>query len=100
MSIPATNWKNKAGTANRSCSCSTWKNHWMRCTKKSWPAKCSVQSCNNTATLGGHVFHPQVTGERIVPMCDSCNKLSGEFTLKGETSVPSANKAITCEKPA
>ncbi len=45
--------------------------------------------------LGAHVYHPDVKGERIVPMCDSCNKVSDKFNLKGGTMIPSANKT-TC----
>lgn len=67
--------------------------------KKPWPATCSVKDCSSTPTLGAHVANTSVSGERIVPMCDSCNKLSNTFTLKGNVTVPSANKSETCEKP-
>ena len=96
MSIPATSWSNKGGTAERACKCGTWKQHWINFAKKSWPPRCSVKGCFNEPTLGAHVINPSVTGERIVPMCDSCNRLSGTFTLKNNVSVPSANRAQTC----
>lgn len=98
MNIPATGWSNKGGTVDRGCVCGTWKQHWINLTKKSWPTVCSVGKCSAKPTLGGHVINPNVTGERIVPLCDSCNKLGGKFELKDGTSVPSANKAETCEK--
>lgn len=98
MTIPATGWTNKSGTSDRSCVCGTWKQHWITFSKKSWPDQCSVSTCSSKPTLGGHVINKDVTGERIVPLCDSCNKLSGTFTLKASVSVPSANKAETCEK--
>lgn len=97
MSIPATGWKNKVGTVDRGCKCGTWKNHWANFAKKPWPETCSVKDCSSAPTLGAHVINPVVDGERIVPMCDSCNKFSEPFTLKGSISVPSANKSKTCE---
>ena len=100
MSIPTTGWSNKGGTAERACVCGTWKQHWINLTKKQWPSTCSVEKCLSAATLGGHVINPCVDGERIVPLCDSCNKVGGTFTLKDGTSVPSANKSQTCEKKA
>ena len=96
MSIPATGWKNKNGTANRSCNCGTWKQHWIKFAKKIWPAVCSVQGCASSPTLGAHVINTSVVGERIVPMCNSCNGLSTTFTLKGKVTLPSANISDTC----
>jgi hypothetical protein len=96
MSIPTTGWKNKNGTANRSCNCGTWKQHWINYAKKSWPTSCSVKGCSTVPSLGAHVINANATGERIVPMCDSCNGLSGTFTLKEKITVPSANTSETC----
>lgn len=99
MTIPSAGWKNKAGTAGRACNCGSWKSHWIKYAKKPWPQTCSVSGCESAPTVGAHVINPGVTGERIVPMCDSCNKLSGSITLKFSISVPSANQAETCGKP-
>ncbi len=96
MSITANGWSNKSGTADRSCNCGTWKQHWINYAKKPWPASCSVDGCSNQPTLGAHIQNPNVDGERIVPMCDSCNGLSGTFNLKGGITLPSANKSKTC----
>lgn len=96
MSISEFGWYNKVGTAERFCSCGSWKQHWIKYAKKNWPNSCSVSGCNNAPILGAHVANPQVDGERIVPMCDECNKLSGTFTLKVGTVVPSANQSSTC----
>ena len=98
MSITAENWKNKKGTSNRSCNCGSWKQHWINQSSKSWPDKCSVKGCSNDATLGAHVINASVSGERIIPACDSCNKLDDEFDLKGGVTVVSANKLETCEE--
>jgi len=96
MSITASGWSNKKGTADRSCNCGTWKDHWIKYSGKTWPMSCSVNGCSNSATLGAHVWNPAVTGEKIVPMCASCNGLTGSFDLKGGITLESANKSETC----
>ena len=98
MGITADGWKNKKGTSNRSCKCGTWKQHWINNSLEPWPDKCSIKNCNNSATLGAHIINSKVEGEKIVPACDSCNKLSGEFSLKGGITLVSANKLKTCEQ--
>ncbi len=95
---PCTGWKNKVGTGNRSCICGSWKNHWIKFSGKAWPSKCSIANCSNSPTIGAHVYHSNVSGEKIVPMCDSCNKLSGEFTLRNGTTLVPANQSETCGK--
>ena len=96
MSVTAYGWKNKKGTGGRSCKCGSWKNHWINNTGKSWQSTCSIAGCNNPATLGAHIINSSVSGEKIVPACDSCNKLDGEFNLKGGVTLVSANKQETC----
>lgn len=98
MSITATGWKNKGGTANRSCACGSWKKHWINNTSKSWPSSCSVKGCSDTATDGAHVINSNVTGERIVPTCSPCNQSTLSFDLKGGVTLVSANKSETCDK--
>lgn len=97
MDITATGWKNKGGTAVRSCNCGSWAQHWVNFAHETWPVTCSVSRCNNRATLGAHIINPSVIGEKIVPMCASCNGLAGSFSLKGGITLPSANTAETCE---
>lgn len=100
MNITATGWKNKKGTSVRSCNCSSWKKHWLNYSGKSWPNKCSVEGCDNSATLGAHIFNSisEEKDEYIVPACDSCNKLESKFSLKGGVTLVSANKQKTCEE--
>lgn len=98
MSITAENWKNKKGTSSRSCNCGSWKQHWINQSSKSWPDRCSVKGCSNEATLGAHVINASVSGEKIVPACDSCNKLDNEFDLKAGVTLVSANKLETCKE--
>ena len=92
------NWKNKAGTGERVCKCGSWKQHWVNFSKKPWPSQCSVAGCMNAPTLGAHIINDDVKGEKIVPMCDSCNKKTGTFNLKDGISLVNANRSETCEK--
>ena len=96
MEVTTNGWKNKGGTGERACSCGTWKQHWLNYSGKSWPSVCSVQGCSAAPVLGGHVINTSVSGEKIVPMCSSCNGLDTTFNLDGGVSLVSANKAETC----
>ena len=98
MTITANNWSNKNGTANRACKCGTWKKHWINFANKTWPATCSVKGCTNPPALGAHVINRSVSGEKIIPMCSSCNGLNYAFDLDGGVTLPSANIAETCDK--
>lgn len=98
MKITNKNWKNKVGTSNRSCKCKTWKQHWLNGSNNSWPNVCSISGCSNTPTLGAHIINSNVSGERVIPACDSCNKLSDEFNLKEGVILVLANKSKTCNQ--
>ena len=98
MDVTAENWKNKAGTSGRSCSCGSWKQHWENFSGEKWPSHCSVLGCGNEATVGAHIYNADVQGEQIVPMCDACNQRTDAFDLKDRTTLVSANKSETCEK--
>ena len=50
------------------------------------------------ATLGAHIINKNISGEYIIPACDSCNQLENEFDLEGGITLVSANKQETCEK--
>ena len=91
-------WKNKGGTAERECKCGSWKQHWINFSGKKQPNACSVLGCTTIPTLGAHVINPAVSGEKIIPMCASCNKTTGTFSIKSEVTLVSANKSETCEK--
>lgn len=97
MSLPCKGWKNKAGTSERHCNCGSWKQHWINCSSNPWPTYCSVEGCCNRAALGAHIYNPNATGEWIVPMCESCNKIGYSFSLKNNVTLVSANKNKTCE---
>jgi len=93
MGVSTIGWKNKIGTSNRNCvKCGSWKDHWCKHTSKSWPMQCSVENCVSPAAVGAHVIHSDIVGERIVPMCTSCNGGTGSFNLKGGTSLGPAQQ--------
>lgn len=51
-----------------------WKQHWIENSDHSWPLKCQVKQCNNSADLGGHVQRLSESRKQwIVPMCYHCN---------------------------
>lgn len=54
-----------------------------------------IRLIDSTSKLGAHIYHSNIQGERIVPMCNSCNGLSGTFSLVGGVTLPKANKAET-----
>jgi hypothetical protein len=96
MEIPVNGWSNKKGTSVRNCACGTWKQHWLNYSYKSWPAICSVKGCSEYPSLGAHIINPNVTGEKIVPMCYSCKGLNSEFDLDGGVTLVNAEASETC----
>ena len=90
-------WGNKCGTSTRTCQCGTWKQHWINDSGKSWPKDCSKKGCTEKPILGAHVYNNKVPGEKIVPFCDSCNKLESKFSLNVGVTLVSANKRNSCE---
>jgi hypothetical protein len=96
MTLPRNGWKNAVGTAEDSCPCDTWTDHWKNNTNKSWPSSCSVESCTNSADVGAHVDNPRAQGTWIVPMCNSCNGTGGTFNLKGGVTLVPAQTLSRC----
>jgi hypothetical protein len=90
-------WKNKNGTGDRECKCGSWKQHWKNFSTKNWPITCCIYGCGNSANLGAHVISHEVSGEWIIPVCDSCNQRDDIFYVKDGTEFVSANKSKTCE---
>lgn len=95
MGLTCIGWKNKNGTSERNCKCGTWKDHWIKKSKESWPLTCSAADCNNYAEVGAHVINSNEPGEWIIPLCRVCNKRIGEFSIKNEVTLVSANKSLT-----
>lgn len=104
MNVPIDDWRNKAGTADRACSCGSWKDHWLKFSGKPWPLHCSKDGCSGSADVGAHIVNPALgKHEYIAPLCLGCNShlsaLPHIFSLRGGITLVPANKAETCDKP-
>ena len=97
MNMLTNGWKNKNDSADKSCRCGTWKNHWLNYANKSWPSFCAVYGCVHSPTLGALIYNAVITGEYIVPMCHSCNGLNVTFNLNEGVTPIGANKSEVCE---
>lgn len=76
--VTASGWSNKKGTADRKCACASWKQHWLNsATGERWPSTCPILGCSVAPIVGGHVIDPAVSGEKTIPVCDSCDSLTG-----------------------
>ena len=91
MSVTPRNWKNANGIAVNDCTNESWKQHWIDSTGRSWPEKCSVDSCSNEPSLGAHIINEKVSGVKIVPMCPSCYKQHTLINLRYGISLVSAD---------
>ena len=96
--------RNQAGTADRSCHCGTWLDHWKTYTKSPGDAKCAVEGCEQDAEVGAHVELNLVSDFKgksfIAPMCLEHNgKHGGEFRTKPGHLLAVGNVADTCGKP-
>jgi len=95
MYFPLTGWKNKNGTSERSCSCGSWKNHWINNSGKPWPVFCCASDCMLQAEVGAHVINFTLSGEWIIPLCKGCNQRIDEFSISEYTTPVSGNKEKT-----
>ena len=57
-----------------------------------------MEGRKNKPTLGAHIYNSEVSWEKIVPACDSCNKRDEAFDLKGGVTLVPANKQKTCDQ--
>ena len=111
---PNLHWVNvrnvKNGSANPTCGCSDWTDHWKKNSNLPWPEECCHVGCSNKAEHGGHVErivvekgpNPHDTPRyevvvMIVPLCREHN----HSTYENQYEVPSeylvsANKLPPC----
>ncbi len=75
-------WKKQRDTADQSCRCGSWKLHWIRHSKRDWPSTCSNADCHKKPTQGSHLRWLSGSRAQIVPLCDSCSKLTERFNLR------------------
>ena len=95
MIVPLNGWKNKNGTSGRSCSCGSWKNHWINNSGKAWPTLCSASDCMQRAEVGAHVINYSLRDEWIIPLCNACNQRTAVFSISIHTTPVPANKERT-----
>ncbi|HQO10552.1 MAG TPA: hypothetical protein PLK90_00825 [Clostridiales bacterium] len=88
--------KSLHGTANNTCECKSWIDHWEKYTDKN-SYYCSVNSCLEKATDGAHVVKVNSDDRNwyIVPLCHAHN-LSDNAMDIGSTTLAPANVAATC----
>jgi len=98
MGVTTNGWANHKEPGEKACECGSWKEHWLSFAAKPWPEGCSVQGCSNSASVGGQVTNPAVTGVKIAPMCDTCNALDAPFNLDGGITLVNGNVAETCAR--
>ena len=92
--------KNLNGTADNNCICGSWINHWVNFSNQQL-ANCSVISCTNNASVGGHVKKDNsiVSEWFIIPICQSCNMKKGTaLEIYNDLNLVSANRSQTCDK--
>ena len=87
-------------TSDNTCSCGSWKQHWINQSGKSWPTYCSAIGCMKPAEVGAHVQRIKGSDKwYIIPMCTHHNNQRGcDADVSVNTIFVSANKAETCEK--
>ena len=66
--------KNLNGTAGKTCTHSSWLEHWKKKSNKN-ATKCGNSICSGAAEVGGHVkkTNPQSGEHLIIPLCSKCN---------------------------
>jgi hypothetical protein len=91
--------KNKTGTGNLKCNCSSWLAHWERFSMQK-AYKCSVIKCWRYYELvGAHVYQTDSANKEIyiVPLCVEHNKSEEELDIGTTLLIPS-DVSKTCGK--
>ena len=88
--------KNLNGTAELSCKCSSWLEHWSKFTGKNRNT-CSNVFCFSDDIIGAHVQKYNLLDNKwyIVPLCKKCNKSDSIIDINDVELVP-ANVNNTC----
>jgi len=91
---------NLKGTSEKTCSCASWLEHWETFSGQT-ASVCGVFGCNNTDLVGAHVRRVSTYdhGTYIYPLCNACNKTSGQLDVWDNYQLVSADPGETCEKP-
>ncbi len=90
--------KNINGTANNSCSCGSWLDHWKRYSGQPIPAYCAEKSCIQRPDVGAHVQKDNFLDSSwyIVPLCNAHNRKSAALEIVDSVKLVPANVSMTC----
>jgi len=88
---------NVAGTAQASCCCGSWLNHWEKLSGQA-TMFCVERTCTSKDLVGAHVQRLGDSAWYIIPLCNKHNQTASSIDVLDSTAFVSANKATTCEK--
>jgi hypothetical protein len=92
--------KNLNGTSDNTCKCNGgWLAHWNNFNSSGAKAGlCAGKNCYQPAAYGGHVQKASSTDHNwyIIPICEPCNKKTGDYDIKDSIELVSANVSKTC----
>ena len=92
--------KNVPDTADLTCKCNSWLEHWELFSKKK-ANKCSIEGCPETEDLvGAHVTGTILLNSRvyIIPLCKEHNADSWHLEIPETVKKVSADPLETCRK--
>jgi len=91
--------KDITGTAEATCACGAWLDHWAKFSGQR-VRTCPVVGCNKTDLVGAHVQEVESAGynQYIYPLCSGHNLTTGVLVVSDYYQLVSANKRETCEK--
>lgn len=89
--------KNIVGTAQRSCSCSSWLRHWERHSGQK-TEYCQVLGCVSRDVVGAHVQLADGwnTTWYIYPLCKACNQSRGDLEVSDNYALVEASTRRNC----
>lgn len=93
--------KNINGTADNTCRCDSWLNHWEKFSGQSIPKICPETNCPEVPQIGAHVQKDSNTDRNwyIVPLCQAHNNKKGEsLYITDDVRLVSGNVSETCAK--
>ena len=88
---------NVPGTSDLTCTCGTWKQHWINFSGHS-TSHCSVIGCQGEFEVGSHVrfVEPRDKKVYILPLCKDCNQRTGILEVLNVINPVSADPSETC----
>jgi hypothetical protein len=90
--------KNAVGTANETCKCATWLDHWKKFSGQTPPTYCVVDKCYHTDLVGAHVKVVGWNTVYILPLCKEHNQSTETMSVPDGWKLVPANKKETCDR--